>query len=193
MPIKLNSSGSARVSSWPSVTWRPLALFTPSLISSDSVRDLGVLPDSELTMDAHIKQLCRSCFYQFRRLRVIRQCLSRGSLPTLACAFICNRIDYCNGVLFGVTAGRLDRLQSALNATARIVLNIPNQSSHTSRWLSVISFTGFQSSVALSTKSVSSCETALSVLRHIIYRNSASLSHPCWVVSIFDLLAEMTS
>ena len=76
-------------------------------------------------MDAHIKQLCRSCFYQLRRLRVIRHCLSRGSLLNLACAFICNRIDYCNGVLCDVTAGRLDRLQSVLNATARLVLNIP--------------------------------------------------------------------
>ena len=56
-----------------------------------------------------------------------------------------------------------------------------------------MSFTGFQSSVAHSTKSVSSCETALSVRRRLIYGNSASLSSPCWVVSIFDLLAEMTS
>ena len=76
-------------------------------------------------MDAHIKQLCRSCFYQLRRLRVIRHCESRGSLLTLACAFICNRIDYCNSVLCGVTAGRLDHLQSVLNATARLILNIP--------------------------------------------------------------------
>ena len=108
-----------------------LASISPSLISSDSVRDLGVRLDCELTMDAYIKQLCRSCFYQLRRLRVIRHCLSRGSLSTLACAFICNRIDYCNGVLCGVTAGRLDRLQSVLNATARLVLNIP-KFSHTS-------------------------------------------------------------
>ena len=40
-------------------------------------------------------------------------------------AFICNRIDYCNSILCGVAAGRLDRLQSVLNATARLVLNIP--------------------------------------------------------------------
>ena len=56
-----------------------------------------------------------------------------------------------------------------------------------------MSFTGFQSSVALRTKSVSSCETALSVRRRPIYRNSASLSPPCWVVSIFDLLTGITS
>ena len=76
-----------------------LASISPSLISSDPVRDLGVFLDSELTMDAHIKQLCQSCFYQLQRLRVNRHCLSRGSLLTLACAFICNRINYCNGVL----------------------------------------------------------------------------------------------
>ena len=102
-----------------------LALISSSLISSDSVRDLDVFQDSDLTMDAHINQLCRSCFYQLRRLRIIRHCLSRGSLLTLACAFICNRIDYCWGVLCGVTADLLDRLQSVLNATARLVLNIP--------------------------------------------------------------------
>ena len=102
-----------------------LASISSSLVSSDPVRDLGVLLDSELTMDAHINQLCRSCFYQLRRLRVIRHCLSRRSLLTLAYAFICNRIDYCNSILCGVAAGRLDRLQSVLNATARLVLNIP--------------------------------------------------------------------
>ena len=168
-----------------------LASISPSLISSDSVRDLGVLLDSELTMDAHIKQLCRSCFYQLRRLRVIRHCLSRESLLTLAYAFICNRIDYCNGVLCGVTAGRLDRLQSVLNATARLVLNIP-KFSHISlairdelHWLPVQCRSQY--------KTVSLCETAFPVLRHNIYRNSAALSPPCWVVSIFDLLAETTS
>ena len=30
-----------------------------------------------------------------------------------------NRIDYCNSILCGVAAGRLDRLQSVLNATAQ--------------------------------------------------------------------------
>ena len=34
-------------------------------------------------------------------------------------------LHYCNGVLCGVTAGRLDCLQSVLNATTRLVLNIP--------------------------------------------------------------------
>ena len=40
-------------------------------------------------------------------------------------SFICNRIDYCNSVLYGASRFQLDRLQSILNAAARIVLRIP--------------------------------------------------------------------
>ena len=62
------------------------------------------------------------------------------------------------------SVGHLDRLPSVLNTTVRLVVNIPKFShsslaicdAHTSRWLSVMSFTGFQSGVALSTKSVRS-------------------------------------
>ena len=121
-----------------------LASISPPLVSNDPVRNLGVLLDSELTMDAHIKQLCRSCFFQLRRLRVVRNCLSKRSLLTLTYAFVHNRLDYCNSILFGVTAGRLDRLQSVLNATARLVLNLPKFSRITSairdelHWLPVV-------------------------------------------------------
>ena len=38
---------------------------------------------------------------------------------------ICNRIDYCNSVLYGASRLQLDRLQSILNAAARIILRIP--------------------------------------------------------------------
>ena len=121
-----------------------LASISPPLVSNDPVRNLGVLLDSELTMDAHIKQLCRSCFFQLRRLRVVRNCLSKRSLLTLTYAFVHNRLDYCNSILFGVAAGRLDRLQSVLNATARLVLNLPKFSRITSairdelHWLPVV-------------------------------------------------------
>ena len=54
--------------------------------SSTSVRDLGVLFDSELTMERHISKLCQSCFFQLRRLRSIRHSLSRHALLPYACA-----------------------------------------------------------------------------------------------------------
>ena len=92
--------------------------------SSTSVRDLGVLFDSELTMEGHISKLCQSCFFQLRRLRSIRHSLSRHALLTLVHAFISSRLDFCNSVLYGVSAYLLDRLQSILNAAARLILKV---------------------------------------------------------------------
>ena len=40
-------------------------------------------------------------------------------------SFICNRIDYCNSVLYSATRLQLNRFQSILNAAARIFLKIP--------------------------------------------------------------------
>lgn len=95
------------------------------LSASTSVRDLGVILDSELTMEGHVSKLCQACFFQLRRLRAIRHSLSRHALLTLVHAFISSRLDFCNSVLYGVSTYILDRLQSILNAAARLILNIP--------------------------------------------------------------------
>ena len=92
--------------------------------SSTSVRDLGVIVDSELTMEGHISKLCQSCFFQLRRLRSIRHSLSRHALLTLVHAFISSRLDFCSSALYGVSGYLLDRLQSILNAAARLVLKV---------------------------------------------------------------------
>ena len=49
---------------------RPLIhLNSQELPSSPSVRDLGVIIDSGLTMTTHVSILARNCFYQLRRIR----------------------------------------------------------------------------------------------------------------------------
>ena len=75
-------------------------------------------------MERHISKLCQSCFFQLRRLRSIRHSFSRHALLTLVHAFISSRLDFCNSALFGVSGYLLDRLQSILNAAARLVLKV---------------------------------------------------------------------
>ena len=99
-----------------------------TLVSYTHVRNLGVILDSELLMGDHISQLCRSCLFQLRRLRAIRHSLTQKSILMFVHSFICNRIDYCNSVLYGASRFQLDRLQSILNAAARIILRIPKYS-----------------------------------------------------------------
>ena len=98
---------------------------SPALTSTSVVRNLGVLLDSELTMVNHVTKLCQVCFFQLRRLRAVRRSLTPDVTLTLVHAFVCSRIDYCNSALYGVAASTLDRLQSILNAAARLILRVP--------------------------------------------------------------------
>ena len=40
---------------------------------------------------------------------------------TVVNAFVVSRVDYCNGLLAGITQKQLDRLQSILNASAKLL------------------------------------------------------------------------
>ena len=136
-----------------------LSSVLPTLVSDTHVRNLGVILDSELLMGDHISHLCRSCFFQLRRLRAIRHSLTQKSILMLAHSFICNRIDYCNSVLYGASRFQLDRLQSILNAAARIILRIPKYTpiSQPAFWTS---FIGSQFVFGPSSRSASSFGTA---------------------------------
>jgi len=73
--IRPNLSGSARVSTQQlsKVVATPLHVKDQLLQPTDTVRDLGVLIDSQLTVEAPVRNVVRSCFYQLRQLRSIRR------------------------------------------------------------------------------------------------------------------------
>jgi len=87
-----------------------------------SVNNLGVTVDENLTMRDHVKKICRSSFYQLRQLRVVRKSLSTKACEALVHAFVSSRLDYCNCLLYGIAEKTLDQLQSVLRAAARLVL-----------------------------------------------------------------------
>jgi len=70
----------------------------------NKVRDLGVIINSELNMDAQTRNVARSCFYQLRQLRSVQKSLPTDARCTVAVAFIASRVDYCNGLLYSVSA-----------------------------------------------------------------------------------------
>lgn len=103
------------------ITADQLTLPNATVTFSSSVNDLGVRLDSQLSMADHIAALSRSCFFQLRQLRSIKQSLTSDATRTLVYAFVGSRIDYCNGVLAGVSGQLLQRLQVIQNAAARLV------------------------------------------------------------------------
>ena len=94
------------------------------MTASDTVRDLGVTLDAQLTMKNHVDGVARSCFYQLRQLRSIRRSVPTDALHTLVNAFTSSRIDYCNAVLYGVTDAVIQRLQAVLHAAARLITGV---------------------------------------------------------------------
>ena len=86
------------------------------------VRNLGVMVDGELTMANHISHLTRTCFYHLRQLRVVRRSLTTDTAHSLIRALVHSRLDYCNGTLAGLPQYQLNKLQSILRASARLVL-----------------------------------------------------------------------
>ena len=95
-----------------------------SVASVDSVRDLGVIFNSgnQQSMDVHLTRLVSSCFGVLRQIRCIRRSLPREALLTLVklTSFITSKIDNCNVALAGLPQRDLDRIQSVLNAAARL-------------------------------------------------------------------------
>src|SRR2546425_1086674 len=69
----------------------------------------------------YVLRVLRSCFYQLRQLRSVRKALPIDSIKLLIQALILTRVDYCNSALYGAPSVVLNRLQSVLNAGARLI------------------------------------------------------------------------
>src|SRR2546425_3283541 len=72
-------------------------------------------------MTPHVSRTVSTCFYQLRRLKGVRKALPMESARTLVSAFVTSRLDYCNGVMAGITQKQTARMQSVLNAAARLL------------------------------------------------------------------------
>ena len=87
--------------------------------------------DKTLSMDAHIKYLCRILFCQLRRIGKIRSFLSTDAINKLAGSLILSRLDYCNSLLAGLPDNKLNKLQRMQNHAALHVLRKPRHASAT--------------------------------------------------------------
>jgi len=89
-----------------------------------SVRDLGIYIDADLSMRMHVKKTVSCCFAALRQLRQIRRYLPTSTFQKLVVARVHSRLYYGNGVLVGIPAHLMRRLQSVLNAAARLTFNL---------------------------------------------------------------------
>ena len=99
----------------------PIRLGDVDIISSAAVKNLGVIFDNEMTLTSHANAVIKMCLYQLRQLRTIRRFISVDAAKTLVNSFIASRVDYCNSLFHGATKVLFDKLQSIINAAARLI------------------------------------------------------------------------
>ena len=95
------------------------------ITSVKSVRDLGIYIDADLSMRTHVQKTVSCCCATLRQLHQIRRYVPTSTFQMLAVALVYSRLGYGNGVLVGIPAHLMRRLQSILNAAAaQLIFNL---------------------------------------------------------------------
>ena len=76
-----------------------IELFGSRIAPVHTVRDLGVMLDSNMTMSQHVLRVCQNCYFQIRLIRRLGKALSVELKLFLVHALAHSRLDYCNSVL----------------------------------------------------------------------------------------------
>ena len=91
---------------------------------SASARNLGVIFDQHLSMEAHVRNVCSSAFYHLHHISRIRDVLDIKTAATVVQALVISRLDYCNSLLYGLPSTVINRRQRVHNAAARVVARV---------------------------------------------------------------------
>ena len=105
----------------------PVKLLDNDISPSDSVRNLGVIFDSDFsfTNTFLIIFICKSCFYHIRDLRRIRRHLPLSTAKTISNSLITSRLDYCNSLINNIAKQDLSKLPRVQNCLSRVILRAP--------------------------------------------------------------------
>ena len=95
--------------------------------SSPKVRDLGVIFDNSLSLDAHISNICRSTHFHLRNIGRIRTLLTFHATAQLIHALITTRLDFCNSILYNLPNNKIGTLQRIQNQAARMLTRSPRR------------------------------------------------------------------
>ena len=121
--LQLNDSKSEVLIFGPPLERAKLGQHLGSLTSNlrPSVRNLGVILDPDLNLEAHVKKVIQLSFYHLRNIVKIKSFLSTSDLTKVIHAFIYSRLDYCNSLYSCLSNKSIHRLQLVQNAAARVL------------------------------------------------------------------------
>ena len=91
----------------------PLSLSSgdEKIVPADTVRNLGMILDSHLILELHVKKVWRSANYQLHRISRVRKCFDDVTCAFLVFSLVFPYLDYGNSVFYDLPEYLLDRLQ----------------------------------------------------------------------------------
>ena len=90
-------------------------------IASDSVRNLGVIFDQNLSLSDHVSNVIKTCNFHLHTIGKIRPFIDKEICRMLMSSLVSSRLDYCNAILTGSSSCLIQRLQKVQNRAARIL------------------------------------------------------------------------
>ncbi len=92
-----------------------------STVTSSTVKNLGVILDSNLSFENHISHVTKTAFFHLRNIAKLWNMLSVSDAEKLLNSFMTSRLDYCNALLGGCPASSINKLQIVQNYAARVL------------------------------------------------------------------------
>ena len=105
----------------------PVSFLGNIMEPAEMVKNLGVILDTDNSMQRHMTNLCRTCSYH------LHQQVSKSG-NKVANALVSSHLDYCNTLLYHTNEAYTVRLQRVQNAFCRTVYKL-NKFSHVTPFL----------------------------------------------------------
>jgi len=148
------------------------------------VRDLGILLDADVSMKSHVTRTVSTGFFVLRQLRSIRCSVPRSVLQSLVVSLVLSRLDYGNATLIDIPQHLLRRLQSVMNADARLIYT-SSRFGHITPLLK--DFTGWRQRSGSTSRSLFSSTSVYTGLRRLTSLMSSVVRRTCKVEVIYVL------
>ena len=91
---------------------------------NDHGTSLGIKLDDNLSLQRHVNDLRKKCYWKLNNLRVIGRYLNEDLKKTLVKTLILSQIDYCNALYVGLPGYLIKKIQGVINSGVRFIYNL---------------------------------------------------------------------
>ena len=92
-----------------------------AIVISKIVKNLGVMFDDSMSMRSAVSSLCKSMYFQIRKIGNVRQYLTENVTKQLISSLVLSKMDYCNSLYAGLPDEIIGRIQKVQNNAARVI------------------------------------------------------------------------